>query len=203
MSTKNNALVAAAATALGMVVLAGASPVCENLLNDLQINGFGAAEIDAKGRTLVLVSVKGVGVNPDVVRPVADSLGNERLFADGNAAVSLAKRTALAVGTSVKFVQFVSVVTVGDPLVALKSAYKRFKAEAATGLKQANVMIGKKTAAIALGWDLATGTPENTEYLDIVARDTSVTEWKAYCDAKVTSLAASLTASGVDPLTVI
>lgn len=203
MSTKNNALVASAATALGMVVLAGASPICENLLNDLQVNGFGAAEIDAKGRTMVLVSVKGVGANPDVVRPVADSAGSVRLYGDGNAAVSVAKRTLLTAGTSVKFVQFAVVATVGDPLVALKSAYKRFKAEAAAGLKQANTIGTKKTAAIALGWDLATGTPENTEYLDIVARDVSITEWKAYCDGRVTSLAASLTASGIDPLTVI
>lgn len=203
MSTKNNALVAVAAAALGMVVAGGASPVCESLLNDLQINGFGAAEIDAKGRTLVLVSVKGVGMDPDVIRPVADSAGNVRVFADGNAAVSLAKRTALVSGTEMKFVQFATIPTVGDPLVALKSAYKRFKAEAAAGLKQFNTIDAKRLAAIALGWDLASGTPENGEYVDIVARKVSISEWKSYCDAKVTTLAASLVASGVDPLTVV
>ena len=196
-------MVAAAATALGMVVLAGTSPICENLLNDLKINGFGAAEIDAKGRVMVLVSVHNDADGKDTVRPVADASGNVRVYMDGNAAVSLAKRTNVTAGTQVKFVQFATVPNVGDPLAALKAAYKRFKNEAAAGLKQANLIFGKKTAAIALGWDTAVGTPENAEYLDIVERQTSIGEWKSYCDAKVTALAASLTASGVDPLTVV
>ncbi len=205
MSTKNNAFVAAAATALGMVVLSGASPICDNLLNDLNVTEFGAAEVDTTGRVMVLVEITtGTGGSATTeVRPVADSLGNVRLYADGNAAVALAKRSNLAPGVQVKFVRATKVATIGDPVAALKSKYKSFKTEAALGLKQSDIVTGKKTAGEALGWDTATGTPENAEYLDIVARLASITEWKAFCDAKVTALAASLTAAGIDPSTVV
>lgn len=197
MSTKNNALIGVAAAALGMVVLAGASPVCEGLLNDLVVTEFGAAEVDTNGRVLVLVTVGGV------VRPVADAAGNARLYVDGNAAVALAKRSNILAGVMVKFVKMEKAGTVGDPIVALKAKYKKYKAEAVSSLKQSTALAAKKSAAIALGWDTAMGTPENLEYLDLDARVTSVAEWAAFNDGKVASLAASLTAAGIDPATVI
>lgn len=205
MSTKNNALISAAALALGVVVGAGASPICDGLLNDVNVTGFGAAEVDATGRVLVLVSITtgAPGSEVTTVRPVADSLGNVRLYADGNAAVALAKRANLASGVQVKFVKMDKVAAVGDPIAALKSKYKRFKTEAAAALKQIGVVTAKKSAGVALGWDTASGTPEHVEYLDIVAREVSVNEWKAFNDGKVTALAASLTAAGIDPVTVV
>lgn len=197
MSTKNNALVSVAAAALGLTVAANASAVCEGLLNDLEVSSFGAAEVDTSGRVLVLVTVGGA------VRPVADSLGNVRLYVDGNAAIALAKRSNIAAGVEVKFVKMVKAGTVGDPIVALKSKYKKFKAEAVASLKQSQTIAAKIAAAAALGWDTATGTPEGNEYVDMVARQVSIAEWKAYNDNKVTTLAASLTAAGIDPATVI
>lgn len=201
MSTKNNSLVAVAALALGVTVAADASPVCEGLLNDASVVQFGAAEVDQTGRVMVIVSVLDGGVTE--VRPVADSLGNVKLFSDANAAMQLSKRSNLAVGLQVKFVKAVKAGTVGDPIAALKAKYKRFKSEAAAALKQSNTVAAKVSAALALEWDEATGTPENVEYLDLVARGVSVTEWKAFNDAQVVALAASLTAAGIDPLTVV
>lgn len=201
MSTKNNALVSAVCLALGVTVAADTLPICEGLLNDVTVTGFGAAEVDATGRCMVIVSVQS-GVDT-VVRPVADSLGNVRLYGDANAAISLAKRTNITAGTQTKYVKFNEVVTVGDPVVALKAKYKRFKTEREASVKQAAVVATKLTAAAALGWDAASGTPENVEYLDLVARAASINEWKAYNEAKISSLAASLTASGIDPATVI
>lgn len=197
MSTKNNAMVSVAAAALGLTVAANASAVCEGLLNDMEVSSFGAAEVDTSGRVLVLVTVGGA------VRPVADSLGNVRLYVDGNAAIALAKRSNIAAGVEVKFVKMVKAGTVGDPIVALKSKYKKFKAEAVASLKQSQIIAAKIAAAAALGWDTATGTPEGNEYVDMVARQVSIAEWKTYNDNKVTALAASLTAAGIDPITVI
>lgn len=197
MSTKNNAFVAVAALALGLTVTASAGPVCEGLLNDYPVDTFGAAEIDASGRVLVLVTVDGE------VRPVADAMGNVRLYVDGNAAIALAKRSNIAAGVEIKFVKMAKQAAVGDPILALKSKYKKFKAEALVSLKQGQSIAAKIAAAAALGWDTATGTPEGAEYADMVARQVSIGEWKAYNDNKVTTLAASLTAAGIDPATVI
>lgn len=205
MSTKNNSLIAAAATALGMTFVSGTSPVCEGMLNDLNVTAFGASEVDTSGKVLVLVEITtGTGGGATTaVRAVADSLGNVRLFADGNAAVALAKRSNLASGVQVKFVKADKVASIGDPVTALKAKYKRFKNEAAASLKQQTIVDGKRLAALALEWDTSTGTPEYVEYTDIVARLASVNEWKSYNDAQVIALAASLTAAGIDPLTVV
>ena len=70
-------------------------------------------------------------------------------------------------------------------------------------MKQSAAVAAKVSAALSLEWDEAVGTPENVEYLDLVARSVSVTEWKAFNDAQVVSLAASLTTAGIDPLTVV
>ena len=201
MSTKNNALVSIAAAALGVNVLANASPVCDSLLNDLSVTQFGVAEIDQKGRALVIVSVKVGAVT--TVRPVADSLGNVKVFGDVGAAMVLSKRANMAVGAPVVFVKAVKAGSVGDPISALKSRYKGFKSEAAAALKQSALVAGKISAAAALGWDAAVGTPENDEYLDLVERGRSIDEWKSFSDAQVVALAASLTTAGIDPLTVV
>ena len=196
MSTKNNAFVALAALALGLTVTVGVGPVCEGLLNDYPVDTFGAAEIDASGRVLVLVTVDGE------VRPVADAMGNVRLYGDGNAAIALAKRSNITTGVEMKFVKMAKQAAVGDPILALKSKYKKFKAEALVSLKQSQTISAKLAAAEALGWNTAEGTPEGAEYADMVVRQGSIGEWKSYNDTKITTMAASLTAAGIDPATV-
>lgn len=201
MSTKNSSYVAAAAVALGVVVLAGASPICEGLLNDLNITSFGGVEVDASGRAVVIVSV--FDGTDTVVRPVADSMGNVRLYGDAAAVMSLAKRANISAGTTIKMIKFVKTATVGDPIAALKSKYKSFKSEVTLATKQLAAVSTKVTAGEALGWDTALGTPENAEYLDLVARVDSIEEWKDYSAARVTALAANLTTAGIDPATVV
>lgn len=202
MSVKANSLVAAAAMALGVTVAMGASPICEALLNDVTIVKFGAAEVDPNGRVIVIVTVRdSMGV--DTVRPVADSLGNVRLFAGADAAVSLAKRANTAPGSAVTVVKLERTYTVGDPLIALRAKFRRYKSEGINAAKQLAAVNFKITGAVALGWDMAVNTPERFEYDDLIARRGSVTEWKTLTDATVTSLAASLTAAGIDPLTIV
>lgn len=205
MSTKNNALLAAAASALGVVLTVGAKPLVDGMLNDLNITAMGAAEVKSTGASIVIVSVTtGAGAEAvTTVRPVADSSGNVRLYVDGAAVVALAKRANLAAGVKVQYVKAVAASTIGDPIAALKAKYKRFKAEAAAAVKASDKVTINKNAAVALGWDTAVGTPENAEYLDLVDRLASIAEWQTFNDAQVVSLAASLTAAGIDPVTVV
>lgn len=201
MSLKANALVAAAAVALGVTVDVTAGPVCEGLLNDCQVSQFGFAEVDSTGKCLVIVAIDVDGTVK--VRPVADQQGNVRLFSSADGAVTLAKRTQMSGTVAVQYRRFVSAGSVGDPVAALKSKYKSAKVEEATAVKQAASLTQKLTAAQALGWDTATGTPENNEYVDLQARGASIAEWQTKIGDKKTALAASLTAAGVDPLTVV
>lgn len=191
MSLKNSALVAAAATALGITV--SANPICEALVNDKSVTQFTVYEVDASGRVLVIAAIGGVN------RPIADSMGDVRLYASAVAAVTMAKRNGGGVPVSV--VPFVKVPALGDPVKALIAKHKAFKSEQASGAKSVTAITSKLSAAVALGWDTATGTPEADEYADLVKRQTSINEWKAYADAQVTALTASLTAAGIDPVT--
>lgn len=201
MSLKNNAYVAAVALALGVTVDATAGHVCEGVLNDYPVSAFGFAEVDSTGRSLAVVSVDvGDGVK---VRVVADALGNAKLFASADAVIALSKRCQMAANVAIQYRRFVSTGTVGDPVAALKSKYKSAKTEEATAVKQETALTQKVAAAVALGWDTSTGTPENLEYVDLTARKLSITEWKTLIGDKKTALAASLTAAGVDPATVV
>lgn len=203
MSTKNNALLAAAAAALGVTLTAGEKPLVVGMLNDLNITAMGAVEVNAAGKSIVIVSVLSADGLTTAIRPVADTSGSVKVFVDGAAVVALAKNANLAAGVKVQYVKAIATKTIGDPIAALKSKYKRFKAEALSSVKNLDKVTINKNAAVALGWDLATGTPENAEYLDLVDRLASINEWKAFNESQVVSLAASLTAAGIDPVTVV
>lgn len=201
MSLKSNAFISAVALSLDVTVDATAGPVCEGVLNDYPVTAFGFAEVDSKGRSLAVVSVDtGAGAK---VRVVADALGNAKLFGSADAVIALSKRCMMAANVAITYRRFVATGTVGDPVAALKSKYKSAKVEEATAVKQEASLTQKVTAAVALGWDTSTGTPENLEYVDLIARKASITEWKGLIADKKTALAASLTAAGVDPLTVV
>lgn len=208
MSLKNNVFVSAAALALGMAVStgAGAGPVCDALLNDLSVTSFGIAEVDVKGRVVVLVGITGPdvgGVTPaEVVRPVCDSKGDVRLFTTADAAIALSKRSNIGAGVEVVFVKMAKVASIGDPVLALKNKHKAFKAENLSATTSAALMVTKIAAADGLGWDTAAnGTPESDEYQDLMARQDSVGEWVTYTAARLATLAAALTAAGIDPAT--
>lgn len=201
MSLKINAFVPAVALALGVTIDAAAGPVCEGVLNDYPVTTFGFAEVDSSGRCMAVVTVDvGSGAK---VRPVADQQGNVKLFGSSDGVIALSKRCLMPANTAIQYRRFYSVGVVGDPVAALKSKYKSAKTEEALAVKQEGTLTQKITAAEALGWDASTGTPENLEYVDLGNRLLSVVEWKTKTADKKTALAASLTAAGVDPATVI
>lgn len=200
MSTKVNKFLAAAALSAGVVT--AATPISENLLNDMPVLSMHAAEVnDGSGKVVVFAEVND-GVD-DVVRPVADVSGNVRLYSDGSAVVALLKKTNLVPGASLQFVKFNKSGTVGDPIQSLKAKYKKAVVEAALAEAKKVERVNMNTAAAAQGWDTALGTPENEEYLDLVLRLATVTEWATALAAQKTTLAAALTAAGIDPLTVV
>lgn len=201
MSTKNNAIMAAAAAAVGVTV-GTAGPVVESLLNDVNVSDAQIVAFDKTGRVVMFVTVDtGSGAQ---VRPVADSMGNVRLLGNAAAAVSSLKRAAPS--ATATYTPFVAVSTVGDPVKALISKHKAAKTEAAKANAALNTaqtgIVSLVSAAASLGWDTAaSGTPEAQEYADLLKRQASVTEWKAKADALVTQYTASLTAAGIDPVT--
>lgn len=202
MSVKNNGFLAAAALAAGVTVAAARPPLVESMLDNLTIKKMDAAEInDGTGRVIAFVTVTEGGV--DVVRAVADTNGNLRLYADGSAVVALSKRSNLMPGAGVRIVRFTKVGSVGDPIASLKAKYKKAKVEAGASAAKVTDVTAKKSAALSLGWDTAIGTPENGEYLDILERHGALTEWADATAALKTSLGAALTAAGIDPLTVV
>lgn len=196
MSITNNAYLSIAATALGVTVAPGASPIVEQLLNDVAVSEIKAAEVTDKGKCLVLVTAGGV------VRPVADSSGNVKLFTDGAAVVALAKKSNLPGGQGVTIVKKAVNKPVGDPISALKSQHKQASTEAAAALKPTQTLAQQISGAKSLGWDTdPEGSTTRGEYDDLIARQASVAEWKAKCDSRVATLAAALTAAGIDPVT--
>lgn len=201
MSTKNNAIMLAAAAAVGVAVGA-AGPVVESLLNDVTVSDAKIVAFDKTGRVVMFVTVDtGSGAQ---VRPVADSMGNVRLLGNAAAAVSSLKRAAPS--ATATYTPFVAVSAVGDPVKALIAKHKAAKTEAAKANAALNTaqtgIVSLVSAAAALGWDTAAnGTPEAQEYADLLKRQASVTEWKDKADALVTQYTASLTAAGIDPVT--
>lgn len=200
MSTKVNKFLAAAALSAGVV--AGATPISESLLNDMPVKALHAAEIDdGTGKVMVFATVTIAG--DDVARAVADASGNVRLYSDGSAVVALMKKTNLVPGAALQFVKFNKSGNVGDPIQSLKAKYKKAVVESAQAEAKRVERVNMNTAAAAQGWDTALGTPENEEYTDLVLRLATVQEWADLLAAQKTTLAAALTAAGIDPLTVV
>lgn len=201
MSIVNNALVAIAATALGVVVEANALPISEQLLNDIAVSNVQAAEVNDKGRCLVLVTVNKDGGGTEV-RPVADANGNVKLYVDGAAVVAMAKKSNLPGGQAVTIVKKAVNKPVGDPIAALKSKHKQAAAEAVAAQKPTATLAQQINGATSLGWNTdPVGSMTRMEFDDMERRALTVAEWKAKCDARVAQLAAALVAAGIDPVT--
>lgn len=196
MGIVNNSYVPIAATALGVTVTEGAGPIVEQLLNDFAVSSINAAEVTDKGKCIVLVDTVGG------MRPVADSSGNVKLFADGAAVVALAKKSNLPGGQGVVIVKKAINKPVGDPITTLKAQHKQASTEAASALAPAQKLAQQIIGAQSLGWDAEPeGSATRGEYEDLIARQASVAEWKDKCDSRVATLAAALTAAGIDPVT--
>lgn len=207
MSTKNNALVQVAAVALNMAVSQPMNPVVEGLLNDFNVGNLYVAQIDEKGRCVVLAQIlteTGTpGIFDSALRPVCSSSGDVRVYTNIGAVQGLIKRVKLAESATVTIKRMQSTSTIGDPIAALKKLYLSFKKEKLASEKAMTAITAKIAAGTALGWDTQTGTPEAVEFDDYEVRENSVSESIEYCEGRITALAASLTAAGIDPLTVV
>lgn len=200
MSRINNAYVHAAVAALGLTLSEPVSPIADALLNDVEVTAIGAVEVTDKGKCIVIASVTIGGTQ--YVRPVADNSGNVKLFADGAAVVALAKRSNLAGGQSVSIVKKTVQGNIGDPIAALKAKHKQAVAESVSASKPLAVLNQQITGGESLGWNnAAQGSQERAEYVDLVKRKATVQEWKDFTEDRVTTLAAALTAAGIDPIT--
>lgn len=202
MSKKANVFLSAAAVALGVTLTAGAVPVSEALLNDYTVKAVNIAQVDDAGRCVVIVTVAKDG-GADEVRAVAASSGDVRVFADFGGTSGLISKAKMNPACVVTYKRKLKEVNLGDPIAKLKQLYKSFKAEKATALKQKTDVASEITAVTALGYNTAVGTPEAVEYADLLNKQTTITEWFDFASARVTALAASLTAAGVDPATVV
>lgn len=193
MSRKNNAALAAlvALAASGQVI---GAPIVEGLVNDKVVTAWTVYETDAaSGRAMLVVTIGGVN------RPVADSGGNVRIFGNSQAAVQVAKRNGGGDAVSVYLSE--KAATVGDPVKALIARHKSMKAEDTKAGTAKTAIDASVSAAAALGWDVAVGTPEALEYADLLARQTALGEWKTYTAATLGTLGDSLTAAGINPAT--
>ncbi len=200
MSRVNNAYIPAAVAALGVTLSDPVSPIADAMLNDVQVTAIGAAEVTDKGKCIVIASVT-INGTPSV-RPVSDSNGNVKLYADGAAVVALAKRSNLAGGQSVQIVKKVVQGNIGDPIAALKSKHKQAATESVQAAKPLATLTQQITGAESLGWNTSPeGSPEKAEYDDLVKRKATVQEWKDATDTRVTTLAQALQAAGIDPVT--
>lgn len=201
MSITNNSYVQGAATAAGVAVAPGASPIVEQMLDNIAVSAVKAAEVTSKGKCIVLVEVDKEGGGKEY-RPVAMSTGDVKLFANGQAVVALAKKSNLPGGQGVTIVKLSANASVGDPIAMLKSQHKAAVREAASTVKPKSDLTQKVTGAQALGWDSdPVGSATRAQYEDLIARQTTVNEWSTAMTARVTTLAAALTAAGIDPNT--
>jgi hypothetical protein len=193
MSRKNNAALLALVAAAASGQTLGAS-IVEGLVNDKTVTEWTVYETDAaSGRAMLVVKIGGT------YRPVADSGGNVRIYGNVQAAVAVSKRNGG--GDDVTVYTSEKTKAVGDPVKALIARHKSMKAEDAKAGTSKETIDGSVTAAAALGWDVAVGTPEAFEYADLLARQVAVGEWKTYTTATLGTLAASLTAAGINPAT--
>lgn len=203
MSKRANIFLAAAVASLGLTLTVGAKPVSEQLLNDYIITGMSIAQVDDSGRCVVIVSIKD-GANPDKVRAVAATTGDVRVYSDFGATAGIIARAQMVDGASVTYIRKLKESqSSGDPVAKLKALYKSFKNEKAAALKQQTSLGVTIIALTQLGANTAVGTPEAYDYADAVSKQVTVTEWYDFATARVTALALSLVAVGVDPLNVV
>ena len=201
MSVRINKNLPFAVLALGIEV-ALASPVVEGLLNDFTVEQIRIAQVDDSGRCIMLADIKN-SAGATQVRPVATSSGDVKLFTDLASAQALILRAKFTLGASVTFVRKEKSSPIGDPVAALKKLYKAFKLEKMKGVAAAVKIAASIQAGTALGYNHAVGTPEAIEFADYMAKAQTVAESVDFCTGRIAALAASLTAVGIDPLTVV
>lgn len=201
MSLKLATMMAVALAATGKTVTAGASPVCEQLLNDIPVSTLDVAEVDSSGHAIIIVTTGAAG--QEKVRPVAASDGSVRAYSSPEAAANVAKRSTLPAGTAVNVYRFQKEATLPtDPVKSLISKHKAAKTELANATKAESALATSMTAATVQGWNTAAaGSAEAKAWEAYVDRQTAIAEWKGVIQANVQTLADGLTSVGINPTT--
>jgi hypothetical protein len=202
MSIKSNLLKPIALAALGVAVTHGA--IAESLLDNYTVKAVKIAQVDDALRCLVVVTVNdGVEGSVDQVRFVATVNGDLKVFANLGATTALVQKSNMSADAVTTVVRRLVPVTVPNPVNSLKALYKAAKKSKLSTAAELIAITAQKTAAQAQNWPNMAGTQFQLTYQDYLLNEAVVTEANAFEAARVVSLAASLTAAGVDPLTVI
>ena len=201
MSTKINLLVPAAAAAVGVTTSAG-NAIADSLLAITPVTALNCAELsDGSGKFIVFATVfDNDGITP-IVRPVAGSDGNIKLYGNSTSALRIAKVANLSAGAIVRIAPWARPTTVGDPLDSLKTRYVSACKRATYAVTKKTIVADKIDNAVMFGWDVSSGATL-TEYTDLIARLAVLGELEIKTLALVTDLSARLTIAGVDPMTV-
>ena len=196
MSVFNNKYVPFAATRLGFDAANVGRPIVDALLNDVQVESCGVVEVTEKGKAIAII------VSEGTIRAVADTGGNVRLYANADAAISMARKSNLPASSAVVYYRADKTATVGDPVSTLKTKHRAAKVEANSAKEASDALTKKVAAATSLGWgNAAAGSPEAIEFADLQARQQSVSEWALAAQARLDTLTQALIAAGIDPTT--
>lgn len=201
MSIKINLLVPAAAAAVGVTTNSNAA-IADSLLAITPVTALNCAEIsDASGKFIVFATVFDTdGITP-IVRPVAGSDGNIKLYGNSTSALRIAKAANLSAGAIVRIAPWARPTTVGDPLDSLKTRYVSACKRGIYAVTKKNIVADKISNAVTFGWDVSSGATL-AEYNDLISRHVVLEEFETKTLALVTDLGTRLTTAGVDPATV-
>lgn len=193
MSVQKSAIAAAAALAASITVAGG---VAEPLLNDISgVTAMKIVEVNERGNAVLFV------VDATNTRVVCDTSGSVRVFGDASSAMGAVKRSKVGSAVAVTVRKFDPPVNVGSPIKSLIASHKQAVKELATATTQSTELGNLITAAVAQGWDVQVGTPQRAEHDNLVGRLAIVDAWEGATDTRITSLAAALTAAGINPAT--
>lgn len=205
MAKNYAAAIAAASVANGFTANASTpyGLVCEGMLDDVSIAGLRAVEIATTGEHVIFVTTTVGGVVTNFV--VCDAMGKERIYRDSLVAIKAATKTNFEANSSkpIELVKATSIKTVGNPIAQLTKTYIQHFKEEETAKSNSTAISEKITAARSLGWNVSVGTPERAEYDLLQVKKTAIDTWKVILAAKIAALATNLTASGVDPATLV
>jgi hypothetical protein len=198
---KINLLVPTAAAAVGVTTNAS-NAIADSLLAITTVTALNCAELsDGSGKFIVFATVfDNDGITP-IVRPVAGSDGNIKLYGNSTAALRVARFANLAVGAIVRIAPYARPTTVGDPLDSLKTRYANACKRGIYAVTKKTILADKINNAVMFGWDVSSGATL-AEYNDLISRHIVLEELETKTLALVTDLGARLTTAGIDPATV-
>ena len=203
MSVKNNTLLASAVAALALTLTPAREAIAETLMDNIEVSAINFAEVTAAGGCIGIVSIATGTLGAVEVRAIANANGDVKLFANLAAAAVLVKRCKMSTGAEVKYIRMDDTASATNPVNRLIAAYKSASRDKVSATSKVADLDGLIVAAVGAGDDTAVGTPNYKQWQDYGKRKQTVLEVKDWSTAAMVTLAASLTAAGVNPLTLV